>query len=154
MSLGKLLCDGNTYRIVLADFNKIRTSHKKELENFEKFLLLTLDQKTVGGILFYGSTDIQMIVFPEYRDKYIMSEICKNGILKHKIYPNQKATISTSTIESFDDFLKKHYLLTCAQIKISNLSEVYKHFKLIRYSDNYKEINKYSETSFLKKFSL
>ena len=83
-----------------------------------------------------------------------MSKICKNGILRYECYSNQKATISTSSIESFDDFLMKHYLLTCAGIKISNLTNVYRHFNFFKYSDNYEEIDNYSEESFLEKFSL
>lgn len=154
LPLGELLYDGSTYRIVFADFNKIRTKHKKELRNFEKFLVLTFNEKIAGGVLFYGSIDIQMSIFPEYRNKHIMSKICKNGILKHECHFNQKATISTMTIKSFDDFLMKHYLLTCAGIKISNLSKLYKHFKLFKYCDNYEEIDKYSEESFLERFSL
>ena len=145
LPLGELLYDGSTYRIVSDDFHKIRTRHKKELNFFDKFLILTYDQKIVGGVLFYGAIDIQLIIFPEYRHKHIMSEICKNGILKSECYPNQKATISTKTIESFDDFLMKHYLLSNAGIEISNLPELYKHFSYFRYSDNYEEIEKYSE---------
>ena len=95
-----------------------------------------------------------MTIFHEYRNKHIMSKICKNGILKHECYFNQKATISTMTIKSFDDFLMKHYLLTCAGIKISNLPKLYKHFKFFKYCDNYEEIGKYSEESFLERFSL
>ena len=153
LPLGELLYDGSTYRVASDDFHKIRTRHKKELNFFDKFLILTYDQKIAGGVLFYGAVDIQLIIFPEYRHKHIMSAICKNGILKSECYPNQKATISTKTIESFDDFLMKHYLLSNAQIQISNLSELFRHFNYFKYSDNYEEIEKYSEESFLRKFS-
>lgn len=153
LPLGELLYDDNTYRVTSDDFCKIRTRHKKEINSFDKFLVVTHNQKVAGGVLFYGAVDIQLTIFPEYRKNHIMSEICKNGILKSECYPNQKATISTKTIKSFNDFLMKHYLLSNAGIEISNLSDIYKHFSYIRYSDNYEEIKKYSEKSFLQKFS-
>ena len=153
LPLGELLYDGSTYRVTSDDFCKIRTRHKKELKFFDKFLVVTYNQKIAGGVLFYGDRDIQLIIFPEYPKNHIMSEICKNGILKAESYPNQKATISTKTIKSFNDFLMKHYLLSNAEIEISNLHDIYKHFSYFRYSDNYEEIEKYSEESFLRKFS-
>lgn len=153
LPLGELLYDGSTYRVASDDFHKIRTKHKKELNFFDKFLIVTYDQKIAGGVLFYGAVDIQLIIFPEYRKKHIMSEICKNGILKAECYPKQRATISTKTIKSFDDFLMKYYLLSNAGIAISNLPEIYRHFSYFKYSDNYEEIEKYSEESFLREFS-
>ena len=153
LPLGKLLNDGSTYLVTSDDFRRIRTRHKKELNFFEKFLIVTYNQKVAGGVLFYGNVDIQLIIFPEYRKNHIMSEIFKNGILKAECYPNQKATISTKTIKSFNDFLMKHHLLSNAGIEISNLLDIYKHFSYFRYSDNYEEIEKYSEESFLRKFS-
>lgn len=153
LPLGELLDDGSTYRVTSDDFHKIRTKHKKELNFFDKFLIVTHDQKIAGGVLFYGAVDIQLITFPEYRKKHIMSEICKNGILKAECYPKQRATISTKTIKSFDDFLMKRYLLSNAGITISNLPEIYRHFSYFKYSDNYEEIEKYSEESFSREFS-
>ena len=153
LPLGELLNDGSTYRITSDDFRKIRTRHKKELDFFDKFLIVTCNKEVAGGVLFYGNVDIQLIVFSEYRQKHIMSEICKNGILKAECYPNQKATISTKTIKSFDDFLMKHYLLSNAGIEISNLPEIYRHFNYFKYSDNYEEIGKYNIESFLNEFS-
>lgn len=153
LPLGEMLFDNSTYRVVSNDFRRIRTRHKKELNGYDKFLVLTYNQKIAGGVLFYGDVDIQLIVFPEYRKKHIMSEICKNGILKTECYPNQKATISTKTIESFDDFLMKHYLLSNAGVEISNLSKLFDYFDYFKYSDNYGEIEKYSKESFITKFS-
>lgn len=153
LPLGELLYDGSTYRVASVDFCKIRTRHKKEIKFFDKFLVVTYNKKVAGGVLFYGDRDIQLIIFPEYRKNHIMSEICKNGILKSERYPNQKATISTKTIKSFNDFVMKHYLLSSAGIEISNLPDIYKHFSYFRYSDNYEEIEKYSVESFLQKFS-
>ena len=154
LPIGELLLDGNTYCVKSDDFSKIKTRHRNELNSFDKFLVATYDQKVAGGVLFYGDVDIQLIIFPEYRQKHIMSEICKNGILKSECYHNQKATISTQTIKSFDDFLMKHYLLTNAGIEISNLSKLFDHFKYFKYSDNYGEIEKYSRESFIRTFSL
>lgn len=153
LPLGELLNDGSTYRVTSADFCEIKTRHKKELNSFDKFLVVTYNQKVAGGVLFYGAEDVQLIIFSEYRKKHIMSEICKNGILKAECYPNQKATISTKTIASFEDFLMKHYLLSIAGIKISNLDKLFDHFNYFKYSDNYEEIEKYSRESFLRKFS-
>ena len=153
LPLGELLYDGSTYRVTSGDFCKIKTRHKNELNFFDKFLIVTHNQLIAGGVLFYGAVDIQLYVFPEYRQKHIMSEICKNGILKAECYPNQKATISTKAIKSFDDFLIKHYLLSNVGIEISNLPKLFEHFKYFKYSDNYQEIEKYSKESFLREFS-
>lgn len=80
LPIGELLQDGKTYRVTSNDFGKIESIHNEELGNFEKFLVVTHNQKVAGGVLFYGSVDIQIIAFPEYRGKHIMSEIHKNGV--------------------------------------------------------------------------
>lgn len=135
LPLGTLLMDGTTYRVEHNDFKLINTSHIKELNNFDKFLVLTYKNTVVGGILFYGSIDIQAIVFPEYQDMHFMSTIHKNSILKSECYPNQKVSVSKNTIKSFDDFLMKHYLLSCAGLSISNLSEIHKYFCMFKPCD-------------------
>jgi len=154
LPLGELLSDGNTYRIAAREFNKINTKHQEELNLFEKFLALTCNQKTVvGGVLFYGSTDIQVMIFPEYRGNHYMSKIHKNGILESECYENQQVTVSKDTIESFNDFCMKHYLLSCADLKISNLAEIYKYFNMFKDCNRFGGFQHYSLEEFIKKFS-
>lgn len=154
LPLGELLCDNSTYRLTANDFCKIKTKHRKELSSFEKFLVITHNQEfVVGGILFYGAADIQATIFPEYRGMHFMSEIHKNGILKSQCYPNQKVNISKYTLDSFDDFLMKHYLLACAGLKISNLAEIHKYFNMFKPCEKLYEFQKYNLEEFLEKFS-
>ena len=153
LPLGDLLQDGTTYRITSAEFRKIKTRYKSELKNFEKFLVLTYNQKVVGGVLFYGDADIQVTIFKKYRGKHLMSKICKNGILKSECYPEQKVTVSKNEITSFDDFLMKHHLLQCAELKISNLSEIYKYFNVFEPCDKLNGFQQYSEEDFIRTFS-
>ena len=153
LPLGELLCDNSTYRISADDFCNIKTKHIDELNNFDKFLVLSKEQEVVGGVLFYGATDIQATIFPEYRGMHFMSEIHKNGILKSECYPNQKVNVSKYTLNSFGDFLMKHYLLSCADLKISNLAEIHKYFNMFKPCEKLYEFQKYSLEEFLEKFS-
>lgn len=151
---GVLLSDNSTYRITSNDFCNIKSKHRKELSNCEKILVITHNQEfVVGGILFYGAMDIQATIFPEYRGMHFMSEIHKNGILKSECYPNQKVTISKNTINSFDDFQMKHYLLSCASLKISNLSEIHRYFNMFKPCQRLNGFQEYSLEEFLEKFS-
>lgn len=154
LPLGELLQDGSTYRITSKDFNKFDTKHIKELCDFDKFLVLTNGQLiVVGGILFYGSVDIQATIFLEYRGKHFMSSIHKNGILKSECYPNQKVTISKHTIESFDDFCMKHYLLSCAELKVSNLTEIHKYFNIFKECEKFEGFQQDNLEEFIERFS-
>jgi len=151
--IGTLLADGNTYRVEHDDFICINTIHHKELESFEKFLVLTNNNSVVGGVLFYGNVDIQAKVFPEYKGMHFMSSIHKNGILTSECYEKQKVTIDTHHIESFDDFCMKHYLLSCAGLKISNLDKIYKYLCIFQRNDDFNEMQKFDEKTFVEKFS-
>lgn len=157
LPMGELLNDERTYRVTSDDFEQINKQYRKELEHFEKFLVLTSDGETiVGGVLFYGSYDIQEIIFKEFRGQHFMSSIHKNGILADELYEDQRATIVTNAIESFDDFKMKHYLASCIGLRISNLEEIYKHLSFWgSYDTNieFAEIRKYDEKSFIRQFS-
>ena len=120
LPLGDLLSDKSTYRLVSKDFKELKC-FIKALSSFEKMLVLTHEQKVVGGVLFYNSVDIHAFVLPEYRGKHFMSKIHKNGILKAELYPEQQVTVNISDIESFDDFVMKHYLISRIGLKVSNL---------------------------------
>lgn len=131
LPMGKLLLDGTTYRITHRNFKRINLPDKiaKELDFFDKFLVLTSDGKTVvGGVLFYGSVDIQVFIFPEYRGMHYMSKIHKNGIFKAECYPGQRVTLSISELHSIDDYKMKEYLLKCVGLHIGNKSEIREHY--------------------------
>ena len=154
LPLGKLLKDGSTYLITSKEFIKIGTKQIEELGNFDKFLVITNGQQiVVGGILFYGSVDIQAITFPEFRGKHFMSAIHKNGILKSECYPNKKVTISKHTIKSFDDFCMKHYMLSCAGLKVSNLIELHKYFNIFKECERFKGFQQDRLEQFVERFS-
>ncbi len=157
LPIGELLNDKKTYRVTRDDFEQINKKYRKELESFDKFLVLTSDGKTiVGGVLFYGSSDIQEIIFEEFRGQHFMSSIHKNGILANELYAEQRVTIVTSAIESFKDFKMKYYLASCIGLKISNLEEIYEYLKSWGSNDGnieFIEIQKYDEKSFIRQFS-
>ena len=154
LPLGKLLSDRSTYRITSEDFDNIKTEYIEELRNFDKFLVLTDKREVVvGGVLFYGSADIQEIIFPEFRGKHFMSAIHKNGILKAECYPKQKVTLEIGAITSFDDFLMKQYLASCLGITVSNLAEIHKYFNYFRECDKFRGFQELSREEFLQRFS-
>jgi len=157
LPMGELLNDKRTYRVTKDDFEQINKQYRKELESFDKFLVLTSDGKTiVGGVLFYGSCDIQEIIFKEFRGHRFMSSIHKNGILVNELYPDQRITIVKSAIESFNDFEMKHHLASCIGLRISNLEEIYEYLSFLGNNDKnieFTEIQKYDENSFIRKFS-
>ncbi len=152
LPLGDLLSDKSTYRLVSKDFKELK-GFIKALSSFEKMLVLTHEQKVVGGVLFYNSVDIHAFVLPEYRGKHFMSKIHKNGILKAELYPEQQVTVNISDIESFDDFVMKHYLISRIGLKVSNLMEIYNYFSKYNFDEEYCGFNKFSENEFIEKFS-
>lgn len=150
LPFGELLPDGSTYRVTSNDFDLLTNKQRKELETLDKFLIVTeKGTKVVGGVLFYGNYDMQITIFPEYRNRHFMSRIHKNGVLKSECYPNQRVTLVPDAIESFDDFRKKHYLLSCLQLKVANIEEVFKYLSFWKHSG----IEKYTKESFIAEFS-
>jgi hypothetical protein len=150
LPLGELLYDGTTYRVTYKYFNVFNAKQRQNLCDFEKFLVISDgNENVVGGVLFYGNCNLQAVVFPKYRGKHFMSKIHKNNILKSECYPNQVVTIEKDYIESFDDFNKKHYLLSCANLKVHNLQEVYDYM----YRFSFPGIEKYTKESFIAKYS-
>lgn len=152
LPLGELLSDNSTYRLGQKDFKKIK-GYIKAFKNFEKMLVLTHEQRVVGGVLFYGSVDIHIFVLPEYRGMHFMSKIHKNGILKAELYTNQKVSLNIIDIESFDDFVMKHYLITHIGLKVSNLKEIHNSLSKLVASADYCGFSKFSEDIFIENFS-
>lgn len=154
LPLGTLLCDGKTYRISSDDFKQVYPKHLSELVNIDKFLVLTNGHDiVVGGVLFYGSSDIQTTIFEEYRGMHYMSAIHKNGILKSECYPNQCITIAKYEIKSFDDFLMKHYLALLIGAEITNLAEIHRYMNMFKPCDKYRGFQELSEEDFIRKYS-
>ncbi|MBQ6041175.1 MAG: hypothetical protein IJL32_10445 [Oscillospiraceae bacterium] len=150
LPFGELLPDGSTYRVTANDFIHLTDKQRNDLVTLDKFLIVTdKGTKIVGGVLFYGDYDIQITIFPEYRNRHFMSRIHKNGILKAECYPNQRVTLVPNAIDSFDDFKKKHYLLSCIQLRAANIEEVFKHLSFWKYPG----IEKYTKESFIAEFS-
>ncbi len=150
LPFGELLPDGSTYRVTSKDFELLTDKQRKDLVTLDKFLIVTdKGTKVVGGVLFYGEYDIQITIFPEYRNRHYMSAIHQNGILKSECYPNQRVTLVPDAIESFDDFRKKHYLLSCLQLRATNIEEVFEHLSFWKFPG----IEKYIKESFIAEFS-
>lgn len=152
LPLGELLIDKSTYRLVSKDFKELK-GFIKALSSFEKMLVLTNEQCVVGGVLFYDSDDIHIFVLPEYRGKHFMSKIHNNGILKAELHSKQKVSLNINDIESFDDFLMKHYLISKIGLKISNLEKIHNSFSQLESSNDYCGFSKFSEDEFIEKFS-
>jgi hypothetical protein len=154
LPVGVLLGDRSTYRVTSCDFHDIHTRHARELSFFDKFLVLTNGKGVVvGGVLFYGNTDMQATIFPEYRGKHFMSAIHKNGILKSECYPDQHVSIAKYEIKSFDDFLMKHYLASLIGLKIKNLAEIHRYMNMFMPCDKYRGFQELTEEDFIRKYS-
>lgn len=156
LPIGQLLDDGSTYRVSLDDFVHLKPRDRKELSGFEKFLVLTDNGKcVVGGILFYGPYDIQAFTLKEFRGMHFMSNIHRNGILKSECYHNQMVSVEYQMISSYDDFLMKHHLLSCAGLQIKNLGKIYDYFNVFRnLSEEYNGFQNVSREEFIDKFSI
>ena len=127
---GVRLRDGTTYRLGRHDFPPRK--FREDLDDFEKILVLSDgDYHVVGGVLFYGSVDVQVSTLPRYRGHGYMSKIFKNGILAEKCYPGQKASIVLSELRCMEDFLKRHHLLSMIGVRAKNLQEVYKRLSML-----------------------
>ena len=154
LPIGVLLCDDKTYRVSSDDFKQLHPSYLSELVDIDKFLVLTNGHGiVVGGVLFYGSSDIQVTIFEEYRGMHYMSAIHKNGILKSECHPDQCITIAKCEIKSFDDFLMKHYLASLIGLKITNLAEIHKYMNIFKPCDRYRGFQELSEEDFIRKYS-
>lgn len=152
--LGALLCDGKTYRISSDGFKQLHPKYLSELVDVDKFLVLTNGHGiVVGGVLFYGSSDIQVTIFEEYRGMHYMGAIHKNGILKSECHPNQCITIAKYEIKSFDDFLMKHYLASLIGLKITNLAEIHRYMNMFKPCDKYRGFQELSKEDFIRKYS-
>ena len=101
----------------------------------------------------YDSDDIHIFVLPEYRGKHFMSKIHNNGILKAELHPKQKVSLNINDIESFDDFLMKHYLISKIGLKISNLEKIHNSFSQLESSNDYCGFSNFYINDFLEKFS-
>lgn len=142
---GTLLGDGTTYCLEKQDFPPRK--FRQELDSFEKILVLSDGNlHVVGGVLFYGSVDIQVTTLPRYRNRGYMSAIHKNGILEAECYPRQRVSIEPSELRSMDDFLKRDHMLRMIGLRAKNLPEVYSWLNCFHQVDCSKEdfINTYS----------
>ena len=150
LPMGVLLADGKTFRIEEPLFHLFGKTAVKELTNFEKFLVLS-DGKlnVVGGVLFYGNTDLQVTIFPEYRGSHYMSSIHKNGILMSECYEGQRVSLEVREIDTMDDFLLRIHMLKYVGIPVKNLSEIYKHLKFFRVP----ELDGVDEDTFVREYS-
>lgn len=150
LPFGELLPDGSTYRVTAKDFIHFTDKQRNDLVALDKFLIVTdKGTKIVGGVLFYGDYDIQITIFPEYSNRHFMSCIHKKVILKAEVSSNQRVTLLPNAIDSFDDFKKKHYLLSCIHLRAANIEEVFKHLSFWKSP----EIEKYTKESFTAEFS-
>lgn len=150
LPLGTLLFDEKTYRVEKQDFRALGKRHQKDLNMFEKFLVLSDGERSVvGGVLFYGAVDIQATMLEEYRGRGFMSAIHHNGIMSAECYEGQKVSIVTSEFYTMDEFLCRNHLLKMAGLTAKNLPEVYAHLRCFRA----KGIEKYDEAAFVATFS-
>lgn len=106
------------------------------MDSFEKILVLSDGNlHVVGGVLFYGSYDLQVTTLPRYRNRGYMSAIHRNGILESECYPGQRVSIEPSELRSMDDFLKRAHMLRMIGLRAKNLPEVYSWLRMLRQID-------------------
>ncbi len=120
LPMGELLEDGTTYFL-----GEKECSMFPDLREFERLLIISDGSDHVlGGILFYGSVDIQAYMLPQYRNQGYFSKIHKNGILKKYLYNHQRVSIFPDFISSKEDITKKRYLLGLIGLQESNKEQV------------------------------
>ena len=124
LPVGTLLEDGCTYLLEDEELHNCPYLDP-EFKKFERFLVLSDGSGTVvGGVLFYGYIDFQILTLSEYRGKGYMSAIHKNGILKRFLYPKQEVTIDTWHIESKEDLESKEYMLSLIGLQAKNKKDL------------------------------
>ena len=150
LPMGILLDDETTFRIEEPLFSQLGRKAIRELTNFEKFLVLSDGcLNVVGGVLFYGNTDLQVTILPEHRGNHYMSTIHKNGILASECYEGQRVSLELHEIKTMDDFLLRIHMLNYIDVPAKNMIEVYKHLKWLRLP----ELVTYDENRFVREFS-
>lgn len=153
LPVGKLLADKKTYRLCWKDFEKLDDLSQYYLRNFEKLLILSDGHGVpVGGVLFYGSSDIQAEILPPYRGQGYMSAIHKNGVLKKELYPHQRVSIYSGALESLADLKAKCRLLQMIGLQPSNANELVK--LGTDYYWRFDDGREYTEEEFRKEFGL
>lgn len=123
LPIGKLLEDGRTYRLSLSEGDiEIQDEEAwKMLGYFDKLLVLSDGEgHVVGGVLFYGRFDLQVLMLDEYKGCGYMSAIHGNGILRAELDPEQEVSICMDGIASVDDFNMKVHLLSLIGLKAKN----------------------------------
>ena len=125
LPLGKLLADGTTYRLTDTDFHALDERSQKALSLFEKMLVLSDGHDhVVGGILFYGTVDLQAWTLPEYRGMGYMSAIHKNGVLHSELYKGQRVSLELDEIHSLRDLEMRLHLLDLIGLKAENADSI------------------------------
>lgn len=124
LPIGQLLEDGKTY-LIEGDVLRNIPGHQKDLKAFDRCLVLSDgDGRVVGGVLFYGSYDLQAQMLPEYKGRGYMSAIHRNGILEKCLYPNQRVTICMEMSDSAEDALMKRHLLSLIGLTEANQDSI------------------------------
>jgi hypothetical protein len=126
LPVGQLLFDRSTYRIWPLYYLDLNARFRKKAAGYSKILIVTdgLDHP-LGAVFFDYADNLTMYMRKDYRNKGIMSELCKNGILRSECYEYQAVNIPPDMIDSFEYFQMLHHMLLCAGLRISNLSDCY-----------------------------
>ena len=61
------------------------------------------------------------------RERFSTTKV-KNGILKAELHPKQKVSLNINDIESFNDFVMKHYLISKIGLKVSKVGKIQKFY--------------------------
>lgn len=134
LPVGILLEDGTSYLLEGDDIHQCKALPYKEFKDFDRFIVLSDGNgNVVGGLLFYGSYDIQAFVLEEYRGQGYLSSVCKNGVLTNLLYNEQQASITESFLESKEDLEMKEYLLSLIGITPKNKESLETYKRLLRY---------------------
>ena len=126
LPLGQLLYDRSTYRIEPLYYLDLDARFRKKVASYSKILIVTdgLDHP-LGAIFFNYAYTLTLYMRKDYRGQSVMSNLCRNGILRSECYDYQCVNIPTDDIESFEYFQMLHHMLLFAGLRISNLDACY-----------------------------
>ena len=126
LPLGQLLYDRSTYRIEPLYYLDLDARFRKKVAYYSKILIVTdgLDHP-LGAIFFNDRYTLTMYMRKDYRGQSVMSNLCRNGILRSECYDYQFVNVPTDEINSFEYFQMIHHMLLYAGLRISNLQACY-----------------------------
>lgn len=95
----------------------------------EEIIVLVNNGVKVGGIYRMGSYDIHCVMNEMYRDKHIMSDFFKTGIIQ-ELWPENES-VELCDVRTREEYDKKKHLVDILGLSIKNEEEIERHLSYI-----------------------